>query len=168
MAAVNVKHFRASLIRYGLNVSKTSLFRRHSPTAPSTPTTVSKLRSTENKKAPIITKYSTSGFTVAGNKLIGSVAITQTEFFHWKVSKFEEITPEALTLFTVLHPQLEILVLGVGARIKQIPSNVKDHMRRRGIALEVQDTPNACATFNFLLDEGRQVGAALIPPEYVT
>ena len=27
--------------------------------------------------------------------------------------------------------------------------------------------PNACATFNFLLDEGRQVGAALIPPEFL-
>ena len=27
--------------------------------------------------------------------------------------------------------------------------------------------PNACATFNFLLEEGRPAGAALIPPEYI-
>ena len=27
--------------------------------------------------------------------------------------------------------------------------------------------PNACATFNFLLGEGRPAGAALIPPNYI-
>lgn len=46
-------------------------------------------------------------------------------------------------------------------------SDVKDYLKSKGIALEVQDTHNACAAFHYLMDEGRLAGAALIPPEYL-
>uniref|UniRef100_A0A8D2M4C2 NADH dehydrogenase [ubiquinone] 1 alpha subcomplex assembly factor 3 n=1 Tax=Zonotrichia albicollis TaxID=44394 RepID=A0A8D2M4C2_ZONAL len=66
------------------------------------------------------------------------------------------------------HPCLallaEILVLGTGDRVERLHPAMMKQMRERGIAVEVQDTANACATFNFLMNEGRVVAAGLIPP----
>nr|KAF6475361.1 NADH:ubiquinone oxidoreductase complex assembly factor 3 [Rousettus aegyptiacus] len=64
----------------------------------------------------------------------------------------------------MLEPRIEIVVVGTGDRTERLPPQVLRAMRQRGIAVEVQDTPNACATFNFLCHEGRVTGAALIPP----
>lgn len=58
----------------------------------------------------------------------------------------------------------EILVLGTGDRVEQLHPAVLRQMRLCGIAVEVQDTPNACATFNFLTSEKRLTAAGLIPP----
>lgn len=62
----------------------------------------------------------------------------------------------------------EILVLGTGARLERINPSVLALLRSKGIAVEVQDTPNACATFNFLTSEKRAAAAALIPPPIST
>lgn len=76
------------------------------------------------------------------------------------------------------------MILGTGAKIIPVHGDVKDYLRSKGIALEVQDTVsafiklftnrrimqqqhNACAAFHYLMDEGRLAGAALIPPEYM-
>ncbi|KFQ20991.1 NADH dehydrogenase [ubiquinone] 1 alpha subcomplex assembly factor 3, partial [Mesitornis unicolor] len=58
----------------------------------------------------------------------------------------------------------EILVLGTGDRVERLPPAMLKQMRECRIAVEVQDTPNACATFNFLTSEKRRAAAALIPP----
>ncbi|KAK4815305.1 hypothetical protein QYF61_026210 [Mycteria americana] len=58
----------------------------------------------------------------------------------------------------------EILVLGTGDRVERLHPTVLKQMRECGIAVEVQDTPNACATFNFLTSEKRVAAAGLIPP----
>ena len=113
---------------------------------------------------PIIAKYSTQGFTIQGNKLYGSVAILPRSFYSWKVKSAADITPQSLQLFTVAEPKVEILVVGTGLKIEQLSKEVKDYMKKHNVAVEVLDTPNACATFNFLLEEGRITAAALIPP----
>jgi len=38
-----------------------------------------------------------------------------------------------------------------------------DPLRDAGIVVQVMDSANAAATFNFLAEEGRAVGAALMP-----
>ncbi|EPQ07245.1 NADH dehydrogenase [ubiquinone] 1 alpha subcomplex assembly factor 3, partial [Myotis brandtii] len=80
------------------------------------------------------------------------------------VGSHVDITEESLSLFWMLEPPIEIVVVGTGDRAERLPPPVLRAMRQRGIAVEVQDTPNACATFNFLCHEGRVTGAALIPP----
>uniref|UniRef100_A0A3B3YTB6 NADH dehydrogenase [ubiquinone] 1 alpha subcomplex assembly factor 3 n=1 Tax=Poecilia mexicana TaxID=48701 RepID=A0A3B3YTB6_9TELE len=60
----------------------------------------------------------------------------------------------------------DILVLGTGSKVERINPSVLALLKRKRIALEVQDTPNACATFNFLNSERRLVAAGLIPPSY--
>jgi hypothetical protein len=40
-------------------------------------------------------------------------------------------------------------------------------LRQKGVTLEVLTTENAIAAYNFLVEEGRVVAAALIPPSNV-
>ncbi|NWT06831.1 NDUF3 factor, partial [Mionectes macconnelli] len=81
-----------------------------------------------------------------------------------QVGSHRDISLESLSLFRLLEPHIEILVLGTGDRVERLHPAMLKQMRECGIAVEVQDTPNACATFNFLLSERRVVAAGLIPP----
>ncbi|NWU80440.1 NDUF3 factor, partial [Onychorhynchus coronatus] len=81
-----------------------------------------------------------------------------------QVGSHRDISYESLSLFRLLEPHIEILVLGTGDRVERLHSGMLKQMRECGIAVEVQDTPNACATFNFLMSEKRMVAAGLIPP----
>ncbi|XP_038552749.1 NADH dehydrogenase [ubiquinone] 1 alpha subcomplex assembly factor 3 isoform X2 [Micropterus salmoides] len=100
----------------------------------------------------MIHTYSSQGFNIDGNK----------------VGSYKDITEESVSLFHMLEPRIEILVLGTGARLERINPSVLALLRSKGIAVEVQDTPNACATFNFLTSEKRAAAAALIPPPIST
>ncbi|EHB14792.1 NADH dehydrogenase [ubiquinone] 1 alpha subcomplex assembly factor 3 [Heterocephalus glaber] len=114
--------------------------------------------------AMYIESYSIRGFTVSGSRVLGPCALLPNSVLQWNVGSHWDITEESFSLFWMLEPRIEIVVVGTGNRTERLHSPVLQAMRQRGIAVEVQDTPNACATFNFLCHEGRVVGAALIPP----
>jgi len=116
---------------------------------------------------PYIYKYSKVGFTIGRNKAIGSVALFPGGILSWKVASYHQITPESLAVFPLIEPKLEILILGVGDKVVQVHKSVWDFAKANRIALEVMDTPNACATYNFLTEEGRRTAAALIPPQTI-
>ncbi|XP_051932674.1 NADH dehydrogenase [ubiquinone] 1 alpha subcomplex assembly factor 3 [Hippocampus zosterae] len=120
------------------------------------------------KKEPgsgiMILSYSPLGFNIDGNKVFGPCAVLPPSILQWKVGNAKDITEESVSLFHMIVPQIEILVLGTGARIERIHPSVLALLQSKGIAVEVQDTPNACATFNFLMNENRIAAAGLIPP----
>ncbi|XP_058931126.1 NADH dehydrogenase [ubiquinone] 1 alpha subcomplex assembly factor 3 isoform X1 [Kogia breviceps] len=111
-----------------------------------------------------IDSYNSRGFTVNGNRVLGPCALLPHSVVQWNVGSHRDITEESFSLFWMLEPRIEIVVVGTGDRTERLQSHLLRAMRQRGIAVEVQDTPNACATFNFLCHEGRVTGAALIPP----
>lgn len=115
-----------------------------------------------------ITKYSTDGFTIQGNQVFGPVCILPKGYYSWRVPSFEMITPESLSLFAVHWPAIEILVIGCGDGLRKLPADCADFLRKQRIAHEVLDTPNACATFNFLTEENRSVACAMIPPRNIS
>nr|XP_061788325.1 NADH dehydrogenase [ubiquinone] 1 alpha subcomplex assembly factor 3-like [Nerophis lumbriciformis] len=122
------------------------------------------------KKEPgsgiMIHSYSTQGFDIDGNRVFGPCAVLPPAILQWKVGSFKDITEESVSLFHMLVPHIEILVLGTGTRLERIHPSVLALLKSKGIAVEVQDTPNACATFNFLIDEHRVAAAGLIPPSF--
>uniref|UniRef100_A0A673GH01 Uncharacterized protein n=1 Tax=Sinocyclocheilus rhinocerous TaxID=307959 RepID=A0A673GH01_9TELE len=79
--------------------------------------------------------------STAQKQVLGPCAVLPPALLQWNVS--------VLSLFYLLEPRIKVLVLGTG---------------KKGIVVEVQDTPNACATFNFLSNEERLAAAGLIPP----
>ncbi|XP_076012875.1 NADH dehydrogenase [ubiquinone] 1 alpha subcomplex assembly factor 3 [Genypterus blacodes] len=130
-------------------------------------TTVSLLKR-EPGDGPMIHSYSSRGFTIDENRVFGPCAVLPPAILQWKVGSFKDITEESISLFHLLEPRIEILVLGTGARVERLNPAVLALLKSKGIAVEVQDTPNACATFNFLTSERRLVAAGLIPPPVST
>ncbi|KAM3620872.1 uncharacterized protein V6R79_003113 [Siganus canaliculatus] len=124
------------------------------------------------KKEPgggvMILSYSSQGFNIDGNRVFGPCAVLPPAILQWNVGSSKDITEESVSLFHMLEPKIEILVLGTGGRVERIDPSVLALLKNKGISVEVQDTPNACATFNFLTSERRVVAAGLIPPPVST
>ncbi|XP_056093902.1 NADH dehydrogenase [ubiquinone] 1 alpha subcomplex assembly factor 3 [Rhinichthys klamathensis goyatoka] len=146
---------RAAPVRsHGLGPADDELYQRTSVT----------VMQKEPDGAAIIYSYSPQGFNISGNRVLGPCALVPPAILQWNVGHHTDITAESLSLFHLLEPRIEVLVLGTGARTERLDPSVLDFLRKKGIAVEVQDTPNACATFNFLSSERRLVAAGLIPP----
>ncbi len=56
----------------------------------------------------------------------------------------------------------EMLVLGTGWKYSMPPRDLMFTLAKRGIGLEVMDTPAACRTYNILISEGRRPAALLV------
>ncbi|XP_036956445.1 NADH dehydrogenase [ubiquinone] 1 alpha subcomplex assembly factor 3 [Acanthopagrus latus] len=130
-------------------------------------TTVSVMQK-EQGSGVMILSYSPQGFNIDGNRVFGPCAVLPPAILQWNVGTYKDITEESISLFHMLEPRIEILVLGTGARLERINPSVLALLKKKGIAVEVQDTPNACATFNFLTSERRLAAAGLIPPPIST
>ncbi|XP_062522797.1 NADH dehydrogenase [ubiquinone] 1 alpha subcomplex assembly factor 3-like [Corticium candelabrum] len=138
--------------------------RSHSKDATIGATSLNILGPDNERKMVYINRYSTKGFTINGMRVFGSVALLPRAILQWKISDRKELTPEAFSLFHLVEPRIEILVLGLGDRSDRLNPDVHNFLRRKGIPVEIQSTQHACATFNFLMEEGRIAAAGLIPP----
>lgn len=72
---------------------------------------------------------------------------------------FLDDTPSAAT------SDIEIVLIGTGSRQTLLPSSLVAPLLRLGIGVEAMSTQAAARTYNILMSEGRQVVAALIPPQ---
>ncbi|KAG8435960.1 hypothetical protein GDO86_007163 [Hymenochirus boettgeri] len=129
-------------------------------------TTVTRLEK-DSPEIMFIDSYSSRGFIINGDRVVGPCAVIPRAILQWNVGSHKDINLESLSLFHLLFPRIEILVVGTGEKVERLDPNILKFMRQKGIAVEVQDTPNACATFNFLISERRITAAALIPPRHV-
>jgi len=117
-----------------------------------------------------VTSFSTTGFKLSNlYGVVGPCVIFPRTILSWNVASAKDITPESLTLFSLLEPRLDVLIIGIGdGRCKPDAQRIITFCRRLGINVEILNTEEACATFNFLNGERRHVAAALIPPESVS
>jgi uncharacterized protein len=109
----------------------------------------------------VIEGYGASGFRVAGIHYAGSILVFPDATFEWPVSRFEDVTLDALQP-VVERGGTEILLLGCGARMQRMPAALRQALKGAGISLEPMDTGAACRTYNVLLAEDRRVAAALL------
>jgi NADH dehydrogenase [ubiquinone] 1 alpha subcomplex assembly factor 3 len=88
----------------------------------------------------------------------------------WNIDRFENIDEKSLSIFNVLEPKVDLVVIGIGDQkpTAEFQRKVILFMRKHNINVEVQRSEQACATFNFLNAEGRMVAGALIPPATLT
>lgn len=87
----------------------------------------------------------------------------------WAVESLECVNEESLSLFPLIEPKLDIIVLGIGNKTKDLTfyRNLLPFARKHKLNIEVLPTDQACSTFNFLSSEGRYVAGAFIPPQNV-
>ncbi|EDP44436.1 hypothetical protein MGL_0918 [Malassezia globosa CBS 7966] len=69
---------------------------------------------------------------------------------------WEDWTDDVWTIFDITSPK-------PGNTVLPVPSKIRARLHSMGIQLDVQNTRQACSTFNLLVEEGRNVAAALLP-----
>lgn len=116
----------------------------------------------------LVKAVNSHGFVLAnGMELVGSAVFFPHSVFCWNVRNVSEINEEAMTLFKILDPKLDILVLGFGA-VRDYTPEAKQMFtkicKQLGIKFEALPTEQAVGLYNFLAYEMRFVAAALIPP----
>lgn len=113
----------------------------------------------------MIDSYSTYGFKLNnGLTILGPMAIFPRAVLSWQVESSEHITEESLSLFKLLQPKIDLLVLGLETDRRDIMDKVFRLVRAAGLGVELLPTEHACSTFNFLNSESRSVAGALLPP----
>ncbi|WP_027134705.1 Mth938-like domain-containing protein [Geminicoccus roseus] len=110
----------------------------------------------------VVQSYRDDGFTIAGERHQGSVLVLPDRTIAWPVTRFDEVTEEALEPLLSAPQPPEVLVLGSGSGFRMIDPRLRQRLRARGVVVECMATPAACRTFNVLLVEDRKVAAALI------
>lgn len=106
----------------------------------------------------VIQSYGDGGFRVSNVRHTGAILVTSMRTIAWPDAAIASLTPALLA-----EADIDVLVIGCGERAAFVPPAMREAFKRRGVALEVADTPAACRTYNVLLAEGRLVAAALLP-----
>lgn len=105
----------------------------------------------------VIQSYGDGGFRVSNTRHDGAIIVTAGRTVAWTDAAVTALTPDSIAA------DIDVLVIGCGARAAFVAPAMRDAFKRRGVALEVADTPAACRTYNILLSESRRVAAALLP-----
>lgn len=122
----------------------------------------------EERQRTLVDSYSKMGFRLnSGLFVIGPVALFPQMVLQWDVVDVTDISPKSLSLFWLLEPKIDLLVIGVGDAdlLSAMDIETRLFMKRKGINTEILPTPDAVASFNFLNADFRNVAAALIPPK---
>ncbi|PQQ02597.1 NADH dehydrogenase [Prunus yedoensis var. nudiflora] len=108
-------------------------------------------------------RYTETGFRVNGVDYEGSLLCVGNMLMSWAPTKFSHVTPDSLSVFQIVRPIPEILILGTGRNIEPVDPELRRFIRSTGMKLEAVDSRNAISTYNILNEEGRIVAAALLP-----
>ncbi|KAK3855103.1 hypothetical protein Pcinc_038479 [Petrolisthes cinctipes] len=126
---------------------------------------VVKVLNLETDAGLMVDSFSQSGFRLNnGMMVIGPMAIFPKTVLSWRVNSSYDINEDSLSLFYLLEPKIDLLIIGIGDKGSTVDTKVIQFMKNKGINIELMPTESACTTFNFLNQEGRYVAGALIPP----
>lgn len=110
-----------------------------------------------------IDAYGNGGFRFAEMSHRGSLLILPSGIYAWDATSIDEVAAQSFAVFLREMPRpAGFVLLGTGARHHIPPAPIRALFADAGIGLEAMTTGAACRTFNVLLAEGRDVGAALI------
>lgn len=112
----------------------------------------------------IIESYGDGRFRIANILHEGSVLVFPGKTLSWPVTDMASLDLASLVPISEAAKQgeIELLLIGCGPRLAQIPRDLRAALRAEGVVIEPMDTGAAARTFNVLLAEGRRVAAALI------
>lgn len=113
----------------------------------------------------VVESYGAGHFRVSGQVYRGSILVFPQRTSPWPIGRIDQLTPDSLAPVVATADELDILLLGCGARLAPIPDEVRRALRAHGVVIEAMDTGAACRTYNVLLAEARRVAAALIAVE---
>eukprot|EP00252_Welwitschia_mirabilis_P003634 TRINITY_DN13697_c0_g2_i1.p1 TRINITY_DN13697_c0_g2~~TRINITY_DN13697_c0_g2_i1.p1 ORF type:complete len:173 (+),score=25.42 TRINITY_DN13697_c0_g2_i1:79-597(+) len=104
-----------------------------------------------------------TGFIANNTEYKGSLMCIENLILSWRPKQLSEVTVDSLSVFKIIRPVPEIVVLGCGKRTELVDPNIRNFLRSNGIKLEAVDSWNAAGIFNILNEERRAAVAALLP-----
>ena len=105
-------------------------------------------------QALAIESYGPGFFRVGTHVLRGDCLVTP-----WDAGPWGGMTDFATPLLLV--GRIDVLLVGTGAEIAQVPMAFRNALEAEGIGVEIMNSPAAARTYNVLLGEGRRVAACL-------
>ena len=105
-----------------------------------------------------IDSYGPGFFRVEGKILKSGIVCSGSGVFLWE--GYEDFSN-----LENLQNKIDVIFIGTGNEISQIPEYFSKRMEKIGLALEIMSTPSACRTYNVLLSEGRRIAIAVLPVE---
>jgi NADH dehydrogenase [ubiquinone] 1 alpha subcomplex assembly factor 3 len=114
-----------------------------------------------------ITGFNRFGFVINNKiKVIGPIVMFPRTLFSWNIEDETEINENSLSLFKILEPKPDILVIGFGDKNIQVNPELHKWLLDNKIRnFEMLPTEKAINVFNFLVAEDRFTAAALIPAD---
>ncbi len=111
----------------------------------------------------VIESYGRASFRVSGVAHEGAILVFPDMTLAWAARAMTEVTEETLGPVLARGGDVEILLLGCGARMWLVPKLLRARLKQGGIVVDAMDTGAACRTYNVLMAEDRRVAAALLP-----
>uniref|UniRef100_A0A8R7NZL9 NADH dehydrogenase [ubiquinone] 1 alpha subcomplex assembly factor 3 n=1 Tax=Triticum urartu TaxID=4572 RepID=A0A8R7NZL9_TRIUA len=84
--------------------------------------------------------YDDTGFKINNVKYEGSLLIVENKIMTWTPKTFADITAESLSIFKIVHPIPEILILGCGKYVQPVSPELRKFIRSTGMKLEAIDS----------------------------
>jgi len=111
-------------------------------------------------QANLIRGYSAAEVLIGEQRIERSCIVTAGRLItDWEPATFDDLLPAHLEAIFALAPDL--VLLGTGATQRFATAEVRSAFAQRSVGLEVMQLGAACRTFNVLVQEERQVVAAL-------
>ena len=112
-------------------------------------------------RAPI-DAYGNMGFRFAGMSHRGSILCLPSGIHGWAASNPASLSVADFTKAIEELEGIEVMLIGTGLEPYPLPRELRAALRASGLRAEIMTTSAAVSTFNILVEEGRQVAAALI------
>lgn len=100
--------------------------------------------------------YGPGFFRIGGKVVEGAVLLSAKGVSSW--DGLEDVAS-----LLALADEVDVLLIGMGAELTPLPSEIRQVLEAAGLAPEPMGSPAAARTYNVLLAEGRLVAVALLP-----
>jgi uncharacterized protein len=108
-----------------------------------------------------ISSYEQGSIQISNERFVNSFIITPSIVIrNWPPQTFADIASHHLEQILEIKP--ELILLGTGRQQHFLESDLFLNVAKLNIGFEVMDTGAACRSYNILLEEGRNVAAALL------
>jgi uncharacterized protein len=111
----------------------------------------------------MIDSYGARSFRVRGIMHEGAILVFPDRTLAFAARTMGEVNEASLAPVLARGGDVEILLLGCGARMLLVPKLLRARLKEAGIVVDAMDTGAACRTYNVLMAEDRRVAAALLP-----
>jgi uncharacterized protein len=112
-------------------------------------------------RAPI-DAYGNMGFRFAGMSHRGSILCLPSGIHGWAANDPVNLNVDDFAKAVEEAAKIEVMLVGTGLEPYPLPRELRAALKDAGLNAEIMTTSACVSTFNILVEEGRQVAAAMI------